>query len=358
MLFKKILTSGYTFSDEEYHSKLNYILFNSLLLFNMVLLSLAMILRFFKENYAHASMDLIYVSLAIITFLLARRSRDYFNILFCFIMVFSYITTTFAFYMGFNPVAGIGWYFILLMTVFFIRGYRQASIIFAISLATIIFISYHRGVFSNVEIFLGVTPFFAGFFFLYFFDKRNRNFRDTVESQKNMYAYQAQHDGLTGLPNREVFFTQFSKLRDEAKYSKEKIAILFIDLDNFKVINDNLGHQVGDNVLIEVSRRLQSKIEENHILARFGGDEFAVLLTDIQDRQEVEQYILDFFEIMDRAIKTEEYEIDVRFSVGCSIYPDDGRTESILLGNADRAMYKAKKSTTKKYFFYAETAND
>jgi len=354
MTWSNMLTSGYTFTKEEYDSKLNYILFNSLLIFNILLLFIAMLLRFFKENYIHASIDMVYVLLMIITLLCARRSKRYFYTLFWFVVLFSYITATLSFVTTLNPIAGIGWYFILLMTVFFIKGYRYASYVFIVLILTIILITAMKGAFTYSEIFLGVLPLISGYFFLYFFDRRNNNFKDIVESQKNSFEYQAHHDGLTGLPNRERFFSALSKLKNEAKYMEEKIAILFIDLDDFRIINDNLGHQIGDGVLVEVADRLNTLSNGKDILARFGGDEFSVILSGVKEYDEIEKYISNLFEVMKAPIRVEEYEIKVSFSVGCSIFPEDGKIEALLIGNADKAMYRAKKSTTKRYFFYSE----
>jgi len=343
--FYNLLSSGYTFSKEEYSAKLSYILFNSMLLFNLLLLIFATALRLYESNYYQALFDCLYVLASITVFAIARISRSYFVVSFYALLFMSYLLITFSFYKGNNPIGGMGWYFILLMTVVFIRGYKEGVIFFLISTATIVTVSI-LGHHTPVKVFIGIMPFVVAYFFIRFYEKRNMSFQKIVEAQKNLYAYQAKYDKLTNIPNREFFFDQLEEILTEVSNNREKIAILFIDLDSFKEVNDTCGHQAGDEVLAETSRRLKVELGERDVLARFGGDEFVIIIKDIES---VERVLSRFAVMMQEPIATHVKQLTVSFSVGSAIFPDHGRTETELMGHADRAMYQAKKKNKHRY---------
>ena len=345
MKFYNLLSSGYTFSKEEYSAKLSYILFNSMLLFNLLLLIFATALRLYESNYYQALFDCLYVLASITVFAIARISRSYFVVSFYALLFMSYLLITFSFYKGNNPIGGMGWYFILLMTVVFIRGYKEGVIFFLISTATIVTVSI-LGHHTPVKVFIGIMPFVVAYFFIRFYEKRNMSFQKIVEAQKNLYAYQAKYDKLTNIPNREFFFDQLEEILTEVSNNREKIAILFIDLDSFKEVNDTCGHQAGDEVLAETSRRLKVELGERDVLARFGGDEFVIIIKDIES---VERVLSRFAVMMQEPIATHVKQLTVSFSVGSAIFPDHGRTETELMGHADRAMYQAKKKNKHRY---------
>ena len=339
MKFENFLTSGYAFSKEEYNAKLSYILFNSMLLFNLLLLIFATALRLYESNYYQALFDCLYVLVSITIFVIARISRSYFIVAFYTLVFISYLLITFSFFKGNNPIGGTGWYFILLMTVVFIRGYKEGVIFFLISTATIVTVSI-LGHHTPVKVFIGIMPFVVAYFFIRFYEKRNTSFRNIIEAQKNLYAYQARYDKLTNMPNREFFFEQFDNALVAKRGCEEKIAILFIDIDNFKVVNDTYGHQVGDEVLIETSRRIKAELCEGDLLARFGGDEFVILVKNVEG---LEGMLSRLATIMQEPIVTRAKALAVAFSMGVAVCPDHGSTETGLLAYADEAMYKAKK---------------
>ncbi len=353
MKLNNILTSGYVFENDGYELRLKYILFNSLLIFNVIIVTIATFVRLANMQYTHALFDITYVLLAVITFFLARYKKSYFNKLVYFVIFFSYLIVTLVFISGLNPIAGISWYFILLMTVFFLKGNRAGIIIFLISLLSIIWISLHRDTWTFSEIALGIIPFIGLFVFMCFFEKRNNEFKIFIEKQKELYAHQAQYDGLTGVANRELFLDRLTQALKLAERARTKVAVFFIDLDHFKEINDSLGHHIGDEVLIEVASRLQSQIRDSDTFARLGGDEYAIIVNSLHDIDKLSQIIQKLFDIMKSPIIVEEHQLSVSLSLGITIYPDDGLTRELLLKNADKAMYKAKESGRNTYSFYS-----
>lgn len=176
----------------------------------------------------------------------------------------------------------------------------------------------------------------------------------------------AYHDNLTGLPNRMLFNEKLEKALALAKRRKRKVALLFLDLDRFKVINDTLGHSIGDSFLKKVAKRLQRLIrttdylaldDDFRMVARFGGDEFSVLLEDIvtsQDASKVAQRILEGTSL---PFNIHAQELLITTSIGISIFPDDGTDAVTLIKNADSAMYHAKEIGKNNFQFYDPVLN-
>ena len=174
------------------------------------------------------------------------------------------------------------------------------------------------------------------------------------KDEEQRLKYQATHDFLTGLPNRFLFHDRLQHALNRAKRSSAVGAVLYLDLDRFKSINDVYGHETGDVVLQEVSKRLRTLLRESDTVARLGGDEFVVLLEDLDNvnvASLVANHILqDFFE----PLNLNDNEILISFSIGISLYPQDGSTVQILLQAADAAMYNAKDEGKHRFKFYSE----
>jgi len=158
-------------------------------------------------------------------------------------------------------------------------------------------------------------------------------------------------DALTGLPNRRMFEKYFAHFANRSQYLDQKLAILFIDLDAFKVVNDTLGHEVGDQLLIEVTVRMKTIFRGTDFLSRLGGDEFAALLTRISDDSiiTVNERIL---EALSQPFEIDGQRVTIGASIGISIYPQDGEELDDLIRKADQAMYEAKKRGKNAYHFY------
>src|SRR5439155_13873460 len=154
--------------------------------------------------------------------------------------------------------------------------------------------------------------------------------------------YQAYHDVLTGLPNRLLFRDRISVALAHARRARRTVAIMFLDLDHFKLVNDTLGHTVGDGLLQAAAERLVSCVRSEDTVARMGGDEFTILVSDIADTRSAATVAQKVLESISRPIEVDGHELFVTTSIGIAIFPDDGTDAETLLKNADRAMYRAK----------------
>jgi diguanylate cyclase (GGDEF)-like protein/PAS domain S-box-containing protein len=172
------------------------------------------------------------------------------------------------------------------------------------------------------------------------------------ESQKKL-VHIAHHDALTNLPNRVLFNKRLEGAIQRADRHNRKVALLFIDLNRFKQVNDSLGHEVGDLLLQEVALRFSTVIRKFDIVARFGGDEFAILLDSIDGLDQIPSFIERFQQLFEDPFYINDECVYIGSSVGISIYPDNGREISELLRNADTAMYQAKKSEQDNVYFYS-----
>ncbi len=167
----------------------------------------------------------------------------------------------------------------------------------------------------------------------------------------------AQHDTLTGLPNRLALLMRLAQLLPEARRHGWKVAIMFLDLDRFKIINDTLGHQVGDELLREVACRLSSVVRETDFVARLGGDEFVILLPGIVSPADAANVAGKVIVSLSSAIEANGHELHTSPSIGISVFPDDGPDGDIILKNADTAMYHAKSAGRNNYQFFASEMN-
>jgi diguanylate cyclase (GGDEF)-like protein/PAS domain S-box-containing protein len=171
-------------------------------------------------------------------------------------------------------------------------------------------------------------------------------------------AFQAYHDLLTGLPNRTLFRDRLGQTIVHAKRHGQKLAVMFLDLDHFKMVNDTLGHLFGDELLQAVSHRLRGCLRETDTLARIGGDEFMVLLPHIQTQNNTATLAQKFITSLREPFHIEEHELFVSISVGAAIYPDDGETLDTLIKHADIAMYHAKDRGRNGYCLYSKALDE
>ncbi|HEY3569351.1 MAG TPA: EAL domain-containing protein [Thermoanaerobaculia bacterium] len=163
--------------------------------------------------------------------------------------------------------------------------------------------------------------------------------RRNAESQ---VVYQALHDSLTGLPNRTLFHDRLTQALAQGKRHGDHLAVLFLDLDQFKVVNDTLGHAAGDRLLVEIAGRLQRAVRASDTVARVGGDEFTFLLPGVDRAEDAARTAQKILDTVSRPIEIGGHPLYVTTSIGISLFPDDGEEAEALLSGADIAMYRAK----------------
>jgi diguanylate cyclase (GGDEF)-like protein/PAS domain S-box-containing protein len=179
-----------------------------------------------------------------------------------------------------------------------------------------------------------------------------RDITERVQAQQRL-QYLAHHDALTDLPNRALFLERLEHALTRARWTQRPLAVLFLDLDRFKNINDTLGHDIGDSALRVTAERLKDCVREGDTVARLGGDEFTVLLEDIADTDDVPAIAQKIVDALSRPFAVNKREFVVTTSIGISLYPSDGDDSLKLLRNADTAMYRAKDQGRNKYQFYS-----
>lgn len=177
------------------------------------------------------------------------------------------------------------------------------------------------------------------------------------QSQKQMEQL-AYFDPLTGLANRSYFRNQLRKALAMSQRGYYSFALLYFDLDEFKLINDTLGHDAGDELLVEVAKRLTSRLRDDDTIARLGGDEFAVILSDIKDKMQAGHIAANLQEAFQEPVQLGTHTVGISASIGITIAPEDAVDEELLLKHADLAMYEAKARGKNTYRFFSQELND
>jgi len=184
-------------------------------------------------------------------------------------------------------------------------------------------------------------------------------FRDVSSTQTMamQMAHSAHHDFLTGLPNRKLLNDRVSQAIALALRNTKKVAVLFLDLDGFKHINDSLGHSIGDRLLQSIAKRLVESVRGSDTVSRQGGDEFVVLLSEVEGLESVASTVRRLLQVGTESHAIDQHDLHVTSCIGVSIYPDDGLDAETLIKNADTAMYQAKENGRQSYQFFKPAMN-
>ena len=187
-----------------------------------------------------------------------------------------------------------------------------------------------------------------------------RSIRYAIERKKSELRlnYLAQFDALTGIPNRQFFNDQLNRATARARRDGRKVGLLFLDLDDFKVVNDTLGHDSGDRLLQEVANRIRRSVRTGDVVARLGGDEFAVLMEGLSTPIEVEAVAAGLLGIVSQPYHIADRQLSITTSIGITMYPNDNSETQMLLKNADIAMYQAKDNGRNNFQFFHEQMQD
>lgn len=184
-------------------------------------------------------------------------------------------------------------------------------------------------------------------------------FRDVSKAKAlaEQIVYASQHDSLTGLPNRTLLIDRINQAIALSWRNMDQVAVLFLDLDGFKHINDSLGHLTGDRLLQSIATRLQECVRNPDTVCRLGGDEFVILLQEVAYNEDAAITAKRVLQTVSEPHFIDEHNLYVTASMGVSIYPDDGADAEILIKNADTAMYQAKEDGRQNYKFFKQDMN-
>jgi diguanylate cyclase (GGDEF)-like protein len=174
-----------------------------------------------------------------------------------------------------------------------------------------------------------------------------------LEQARRDEEYRANHDALTGLPNRRYFSQRLAQALHVAQTQQGELALVFMDVDQFKLINDTLGHAVGDQLLLQIGQRMQRNVRPGDTLARIGGDEFTVLIEGVNGRSEVGQIVAQYLALFHAPFMCGDHEISATVSIGIARHPQDGLDSLTLLKHADLALYKAKDNGRDNFCFFS-----
>jgi diguanylate cyclase (GGDEF)-like protein len=178
--------------------------------------------------------------------------------------------------------------------------------------------------------------------------------KEKIIEQNSVLEYRAHHDNLTDLPNRILFKDRLKNAISKARRSEAIIAVCFVDLDNFKVINDSLGHHIGDKVLKQVTTRLLNSMRMHDTIARWGGDEFIIIMEDLQKAENASRLAQKILAVLSEPCEIDGHKLYVTCSIGISIYPKDSNNVDNLIKYADSAMYKAKDEGKNNFKYYSD----
>src|SRR5258706_1522489 len=184
-------------------------------------------------------------------------------------------------------------------------------------------------------------------------------YEDITQRQQSEARIQrlAYHDALPSLRNRLLFEDRVTQAIAQARRNDRLLAVIFVDIDHFKHVNDSLGHPVGDQVLVSVGDRVQNCLREGDTVARFGGDEFVICVSDVRDSRDAAHIAHKLLDDLDQVIEVGGHQLRITASAGISLYPANGATVESLMRNADTAMYHAKESGRGQAQFYAGKMN-
>jgi diguanylate cyclase (GGDEF)-like protein len=175
---------------------------------------------------------------------------------------------------------------------------------------------------------------------------------DTIQEQDVALKEIAFHDALTGLPNRRMFKDRLDQEISRSRRDNRKLGLMFLDLDNFKGINDTMGHEAGDQLLVTIGQRLKESVRQEDMVCRLGGDEFTVLLIGIENAEAAKHVAEKIIANLRRSIQLGDHQTIATTSIGIAIFPDDSESSASLMTHADIAMYKAKEAGKNNYCVY------
>jgi diguanylate cyclase (GGDEF)-like protein len=372
-IVNNFLTSGHSFSEDEYELKTKFVLLNGMLLATFLAITVLTFLQWRTANVV--SINFLYIIMSVTAFFFLRKDKKYLLLAF-YVMLFISIVVLVVWLMV-SPEVFIRslWFLILLTFAFLIGGTKAGYSVSIVGIITIAIIYWDNEldvhILYLIIIFLVLLTLLIGIYehrevvikhqlsvLNDSLEERVREKTSSLLQQKNAYQELAYYDTLTKLPNRVHFFERLKHSIRKSKRNKVSLAVLFIDLDNFKSINDLHGHYFGDEVLKIIASRLKKHSRESDTLARLGGDEFTLILEDIKDVSMVGIVAQNLKQAVTVPINLQGHELHITVSIGISLYPKDSEDADELTKHADTAMYSAKKDGRNLFHFYKSSMTD
>jgi diguanylate cyclase (GGDEF)-like protein len=390
-LYNDILTSGHIFSSHERDIQFKYALTNFIIIATVIPIFFLTLFWLADHRYLLSLVNGIYIVVGVILFIYLRKDKKAQYVSSIVLLITSYIVLTVAIWLNPDEYMRVGWFLVIESFSFFLNGRRIGYAITVLSIVTIGILFFFSPIEMNahslalIVLFLILNALLIEMYErrehrikqelyhtnkyleervrreikkrLEMYEKSNAELKavaEELEQQKNSYQKLAHYDALTNLPNRVLFFDRLNQAIKRKKRHHGKLAVLFMDLDNFKEINDSLGHQAGDAVLKELGRRLKEQIRQSDTLARFGGDEFILLMEDFENTTAIAITAQKLTRILSEPLTVKGRELYLSVSIGVALYPDDGIEAQELLKCADSAMYSAKKEGFNLVHFYKE----
>ncbi len=381
MTLDNFLSSGYTFEDSQYELKTRYVLFNGMLGAIVVVLLLLGTFRLLTGFPLQGWIDFTVSGIALLMIVWLRLTGKGRYILPAYVVLslFGFLIM-YSYYIEGGEFKVNAWFTALVIPIFFVLGFRVAMMAALFFMGGIAWFDVHFGFKHTLITLYSYVPIFMSVFFLRLYEDRLQHFArllykanselehkvqqktlertQTLQEQKERLSYQAHHDHLTGLPNRVKLKKDLHAAVERSEHSHNRLAALFIDLDHFKNINDSFGHNVGDQVIMIAASRIQKCVRKEDMLARFGGDEFVVLIENFDSEENIEAMARHIIECLSDPIIIDQKTMFVSCSIGISIYRKDTLIPQDLVKYADTAMYRAKERGRNIYQFYSSDMTD
>jgi diguanylate cyclase (GGDEF)-like protein len=389
-IISNFLTSGHTFAKEEYELKYKLVLLNSILISTFaVILAIILLLAINHADSLLIFSNMAYLLVAFLAFYFLRIDKSYQKIVSYIMVAISTLVLLLNLMKDTSETLRIAWFLILIASSFFLEGRKFGYPVFVVSVSVISYLYFFTtSGFTTHTFFLAIGLMILILALIEMYERREesiqeelllvnkslelrvqneiakrleiyeksnlelQNAAEELKRQKDAYKELAHYDTLTKLPNRILFYDRLKHAISRSKRSGSKLAVLFMDLDNFKEINDSLGHQAGDVVLRELGVRLKKYIRKSDTLARFGGDEFILLMEDFENDTAISTTAQKLTKIISKLLVVKGRELHLTVSIGVAIYPDNGTRAQELLKCADSAMYSAKKEGFNLVHFY------
>ena len=373
MQLNHFLRCGYTFTPEEYELETRYVLTTAALSIISLFLVLVTLLYFAMGDYKNTLVHSIAVFLTLFSLYLARKvGKNNYRELVYVMTLFFLLLIMYAYYLTpkIHPVSA--WILIQILASFLVLDIRLGILITIAFSTYIVMMNSILGYNSLEYIVLKITPILIGVGLIGMIEKKfmgtisllettNKHLEEKVlertkdiEKEKDKLDYQAHYDFLTNIPNRNKFYSTIQQWIKEDKDNTLKFALLFIDLDRFKRVNDSLGHDAGDSVLKVITKRIQGTIPKEAFLSRISGDEFTLLFVYEDNISTVREMAQKLLKVIELPMIVHHHTLYISASIGISCYPQDSVHYADLIKYADTTMFESKKVSKGKYQFYTE----